>query len=151
MSTVAKAPSAIVERVNNEMRRLISQAPRDAEGEGMANLLDRILSANDVDGLANLNKGLDNSSGAAKLGNLLITGIVARDSDIEDAPLGIFLTVHYERVGKGLESAGAFNTGAVSMVAMLLKLHDMDAFPVEARVEVKALKGGNTASNLIIV
>ena len=31
-------------RVNTEMNRLVSQAPREAEGEGLTGMLDRILS-----------------------------------------------------------------------------------------------------------
>ena len=135
-------------RVQSEMNRLIASAPRDGDGEGMTNMLDRILSATTIDELAGMGGKMDNGKSVANK-PMLITRIVARDSDIEDAPLGIYLTVHYEKVGRNGEG-GAFNTGAVTMVAMLLRLHDLDLLPVAAHVEVKDLKGGNTALNLIL-
>ena len=136
------------ERVNVEMNRLISSAPRVAEGEGLASMLNQILSAKSIEDLAGMGDKMDNGQSVAGK-PMLITHIVARDSDIEDAPLGIYLTVHYEKIGRPGEG-GAFNTGAVSMVAMLLTLHDRGWLPVAAHVEVKDLKGGNTSLNLVL-
>lgn len=150
MTTVQNTPVAVAERVNAEMNRLIAGAPRDGEGEGLSRMLDRILSATSIEDLAGMNEKMDNSRDVARQGDILITSITARDSDIEDAPLGIYLAVSYHRVGKP-DTGDVFNTGALSMVAMLLKLHDLELFPVEARVEVKALKGGNSASNLVLL
>lgn len=136
-------------RVNTEMNRLVSQAPREAEGEGLTGMLDRILSATGIEDLAGMGGKMDNGKAIANK-PMLITRIIARDSDIADAPLGIFLTVYYERMGHNGDGEFAFNTGALTVVATLLKLYDLDLFPVAAHLEVKDLKGGNTALNIIL-
>lgn len=135
---VVQRPTGLA--VVSQFQELVTTVPLAEDGDGL-DIIARVLTAESIDDLAN-DDGLPSSKDLAPFAPY-VQGISRRPSD-HPGNTGFYLIVDAVTThGEPLR----FSAGGEQTIAMLAKLHQLGAFPIQCSFDKVSTKGGREAVN----